>query len=78
MSIRCQVTNKRVVTGNNVSHSHRKTRRKFKPNIHKKTYWAESLGRKVVLVVAKKGIKLIDKIGIDAVIAMIIARGEKV
>ena len=78
MSIRCQVTNKRVMTGNNVSHSNRKTRRVFKPNLHKKTYWAESLGRKVVLAVSKKGMKIIDKFGIDAVITKIKARGEKI
>ena len=78
MSIRCQVTGKRVITGNNVSHSNRKTRRVFKPNVHKKTYESEKLNRKITLLVSKPGIKLIDKLGIDAVVDMMIARGEKI
>jgi large subunit ribosomal protein L28 len=78
MSIRCQVTNKRVMTGNNVSHSNKKTKRVFKPNLHKKAYWAQSLGRKIILTVSKKGMKTIDKLGIDSVVAIILARGEKI
>ena len=78
MSARCQVTNKSVITGNNVSHSNRKTRRVFKPNLHKKSYWVESLGRKVILNLSRKGMKTIDKLGIEAVVAKLIARGEKI
>lgn len=78
MSIRCQVTNKCVIAGNNVSHSHRKTRRTFKPNLHKKKYWVETLRRWVTLKVSRKGMKIIDKYGIDPVVQKIIARGDKV
>lgn len=78
MSLRCQVTDKKVMSGNNVSHSNRKTRRVFKPNLHKKTFWAPTLKRKVTLTLSKKGLKMIDKIGIDAVIELLIAKGEKI
>lgn len=78
MSLRCQVTKKKVMTGNNVSHSHRKTRRVFKPNLHKKTFWAPSLKRKVSLTLSKKGLKMIDKLGIDQVVAQLLAEGEKI
>jgi len=78
MSLRCQITKKKVMTGNNVSHSHRKTRRVFKPNLHKKTFWAPSLKRKVSLTLSKKGLKMIDKLGIDQVVAQLLAEGEKI
>ncbi len=78
MSLRCQVTNKRVMSGNNVSHSHRKTRRVFKPNLHKKTFWVPSLKRKVSLTLSKKGLKMIDKNGIDQVVQQLLVNGEKI
>ena len=78
MSLRCQVTNKRVMSGNNVSHSQRKTRRVFKPNLHKKTFWVPSLKRKVSLTLSKKGLKMIDKNGIDQVVQQLLVNGEKI
>ncbi|MCO5996696.1 MULTISPECIES: 50S ribosomal protein L28 [Actinoallomurus] len=78
MSRRCQVTGREPTFGNKVSHSHRRTRRRFDPNIQTKRYWLPSERRYVRLTVSAKGIKTIDKRGIEAVVAEIRARGEKV
>ncbi|MGD8275560.1 MAG: 50S ribosomal protein L28 [Thiohalocapsa sp.] len=78
MSKVCQVTGKRPVTGNNVSHAHNKTRRRFLPNLHYHRFWVESEKRWVRLRVSTKGLRIIDKLGIDAVLGDIRARGEKV
>jgi len=78
MSIVCQVTGKRPVTGNNVSHSNIKTKRRFLPNLQYHRFWVESEKRFVRLRVTTKGMRIIDKKGIDAVLAEIRARGEKV
>lgn len=78
MSRHCQVTGAQPSFGKNVSHSHRRTSRRFDPNIQKKTYFVPSLGRNVTLRLSTKGIKTIDKRGIDAVVAEILARGEKI
>lgn len=78
MSKVCQVTGKRPVTGNNVSHSKRRTKRRWLPNLHKKRFWVESEGRFVTLKVSSKGLRIIDKKGIDAVLADIRAEGAKV
>ena len=75
MSRQCQVTGAEVGFGRNVSHSHRRTSRRFDVNIQKKRYWAPSLGRHVTLRVSARGIKTIDVRGIDAVVADIRARG---
>ncbi len=64
MSRVCQITGKRVVAGNNVSHSHKKTKRTFKPNLFKKKYFLEEENRWVVLKVSAKGMKIINKKGI--------------
>ncbi len=77
MSKKCQVTGATPGFGNNVSHSHRKTRRRWDINIQKKRYWVPSLKRHVTLTLSTKGIKTIDKRGIDAVMADMLARGEK-
>ena len=61
----------RASTGNRVSHSHRKTRRRFNPNLQTKRYWVPSLGRHVTLTVSVKGMKTIDRIGIEAALARI-------
>lgn len=74
----CQVTGKRPVTGNNVSHAHNKTRRRFLPNLHTHRFWVESEERFVKLKVSAKGMRIIDKKGIETVLADIRARGEKV
>ena len=78
MSKVCQVTGKRPVVGNNVSHSHRKTRRRFLPNLHTHRFWVEAENRFVKLRVTAAGMRIIDKNGIDAVIADMRSRGEKV
>ena len=78
MSKVCQVTGKRPVVGNNVSHSHRKTRRRFLPNLHSHSFWSEAEIRFVKLRVSPSGMRIIDKNGIDAVIASMRSRGEKV
>jgi large subunit ribosomal protein L28 len=74
----CQVTGRRPAFGNNVSHSHRKTRRRWNPNIQKKRYWVPSEKRWVTLTLSAKGIKIIDKQGIERVLADLRRRGEKV
>ncbi|MFC8190308.1 50S ribosomal protein L28 [Cellulomonas sp. NPDC057328] len=78
MSRHCQVLGKVPSFGNAVSHSHRRTPRRFDPNIQRKRYWVPSLGRHVRLRVSTDGIKVIDRRGIDAVVAEILRRGEKV
>jgi large subunit ribosomal protein L28 len=69
MSRVCQVTGRRPSFGNRVSHSHRRTRRRFDVNVQTKRYWVPSLGRRVTLRVSPKGIKEIDVRGIEAVVA---------
>ena len=78
MAAVCQVTGAVPGFGHSISHSHRRNKRRFDPNVQKKTYWVASLRRKVTLNVSAKGIKVIDARGIDAVVAEIIARGEKI
>lgn len=77
MSRICQVTGAKVAFGRNISHSHRRTPRRFDANITRKRYWVPSLGRHVTLRLSTRGIKTVDVRGIDAVVADIIARGEK-
>ena len=77
MSRTCQVTGARPGFGHHVSHSHRRTKRRFDVNVQKKRYWAPSLGRTVTLTLSARGIKTIDVRGIDAVVADLLARGEK-
>ncbi len=77
MSRVCQVTGKRPTTGNNVSHAHNKTRRRFLPNLHTHRFWVESEQRYVKLRVSTKGLRIIDKQGIDTVLADLRKRGEK-
>lgn len=78
MSKVCQVTGKRPVSGNNVSHAHNKTKRRFNPNLHQHKFWVESENRWVRLKVSSKGMRIIDKNGIDTVLTDIRKRGEKV
>lgn len=74
---RCQVTGATPGFGHTISHSHRRTKRRFNVNIQRKRYWVEALGRTVTLNVSAKGIKVIDRDGIDAVAARLIRQGEK-
>ncbi len=78
MSKVCQVTGKRPMVGNNVSHANNRTRRRFLPNLHYRRFWVESENRWVRLRVSHSGLRTIDKKGIDTVLAEIRARGEKV
>ena len=78
MSRQCQVTGKRTVTGNNVSHAMNKTRRRFMPNLHERRFWVASENRWVKLRVSTKALRTIDKNGIYAVLADLRARGEKI
>jgi large subunit ribosomal protein L28 len=77
MSKVCQVTGKRPVTGNNVSHAQNKTRRRFTPNLHTHRFWVGAEKRFVKLRVSAKGMRIIDKLGIDKVLADIRANGVK-
>ena len=78
MSKVCQVTGRRPVAGNNRSHSMRATKRRFMPNIQRRRFWVPSENRFVRLTVSARGLKVIDKVGIEKVIRDIRARGEKV
>ena len=78
MSRVCQVTGKRPLSGNNVSHAKNRTRRRFLPNLHKHRFWVDSEKRYVKLRVSSKGMRIIDKKGIDQVLADIRANGKAV
>lgn len=78
MSRICQVTGARPGFGHHVSHSHRRTKRRFDVNLQSKRYWVPSLSRNVTLTLSARGIKTIDRRGIDSVVAELIARGEKI
>ena len=78
MSRVCQVTGKRPLSGNNVSHANNKTRRRFLPNLHEHRFWVDGEKRWVKLRVSGKGMRIIDKLGIAAVLADIRSRGEKI
>ena len=66
------------MTGNNVSHANNKTKRRFLPNLHNRRFWVESENRWVKLRVSTKGLRIIDKQGIDQVLTNIRSRGEKI
>jgi large subunit ribosomal protein L28 len=72
----CQVTGKRPMVGNNVSHANNKTKRRFLPNLQYRRFWIESENRWVRLRVSNAALRLIDKVGIDQVVADLRARGE--
>jgi large subunit ribosomal protein L28 len=78
MSRVCQVTGKRPMSGNNVSHANNRTRRRFLPNLHSQRFWLEKEKRFVRLRVSSKGLRIIDKLGIEKVIETLRQRGEKV
>ncbi|MFE3587534.1 50S ribosomal protein L28 [Streptomyces niveus] len=78
MSAHCQLTGARPRFGNTVSHSHRRTSRRFDPNIQRKRYWLPSEGRYVRLTLSARAIKAIDAMGIESAVARIRARGGKV
>ena len=77
MSRVCEVTGKRPMAGNNVSHANNKTRRRFLPNLQTHRFWVEAQKRWVRLRVSAKGMRIIDKKGIEAVLAEMQARRSK-
>ncbi len=78
MSRVCQVTGKRPQVGNNVSHAKNRTKRRFEPNLHHHRFWVETEKRFVSLRISTKGLRIIDKKGIDSVLADLRASGVKV
>ncbi|MFJ4829249.1 50S ribosomal protein L28 [Streptomyces sp. NPDC088747] len=78
MSAHCMLTGARPGFGNRISHSHRRTARRFDPNVQRKRYWLPSEGRHVRLRLSARGIRTVDTIGVEAAVARIRARGEKV
>ena len=78
MSRVCQVTGKRPMSGNNVSHAHNKTRRRFLPNLQYKRFWLEKENRYIKLRVSKKGLRIIDKHGFEKVLSDIKQNGQTI
>nr|VFJ45103.1 MAG: large subunit ribosomal protein L28 [Candidatus Kentron sp. FM]VFJ63117.1 MAG: large subunit ribosomal protein L28 [Candidatus Kentron sp. FM]VFK09481.1 MAG: large subunit ribosomal protein L28 [Candidatus Kentron sp. FM] len=74
----CQITGKRPATGNNVSHANNKTRRRYLPNLHTHRFWVDSENRWVKLRISTKGLRIIDKKGIDTVLRELRERGVKI
>ena len=74
----CDVTGKKPMKGHLVSHANNKTRRRWLPNLHTHRFWLDSEKRFVSLRVSTKGMRTIDKLGVEAVVEQIRARGEKV
>jgi len=72
----CQVTGKRPMVGNNVSHANNRTKRRFLPNLQYRRFWVESENRWIRLRVSNAALRLIDKVGIDQVLADLRSRGE--
>lgn len=73
----CDVTGKKPMIGNNVSHANNKTKRRFLPNLHKRRFWVESENRWVSLRVSQAGLRTIDRKGIDVVLADLREQGMK-
>jgi large subunit ribosomal protein L28 len=71
----CQVTGKRPMVGNHVSHANNKTKRRFLPNLHYRRFWVESENRWVRLRISNAALRLIDKVGVDQVVADLRAKG---
>lgn len=78
MSAHCQLTGRTPGFGNAISHSHRRTPRRFDPNIQSKRYWLPSENRHVRLTLSAKGIKTVDRIGVEKAVTLIRARGGKI
>lgn len=74
----CQITGKKPILGNHVSHANNKTRRRFLPNLQYRRFWVESENRWVRMRVSQAGLRTIDKKGIDVVLAELRARGERI
>jgi len=78
MSRHCQLTGRRPGFGKSVSHSHRRTSRRWDPNIQTRRYWLPGENRWIRLKLSTKGIKTVDKLGVEAAVARMRAQGEKI
>jgi len=78
MSRVCQITGKRPLVGHTVSHANNKTKRRFLPNLHSRRFWVAGENRWVRLRVSRQGLRIIDKLGIEQVLADLRRRGEPV
>ena len=78
MSKICQITGKKPQSGNNVSHAHNKTRRRFLPNLQYKRFWLESEKRYVRLRISQKGLRIINKYGLEKVLDDLRSQGKKI
>ena len=78
MTRECEVTGKRPVSGNNVSHANNITRRRFLPNLHNRRFWVETENRWVSMRISSAALRTIDKLGIEAVIAKMRSDGKKI
>ena len=78
MSRVCQVTGKAPIVGNRVSHANNKTKRRYLPNLQYRKFWVESENRWVRMRLSNAGLRLIDKKGLDVVLAEMRGRGENV
>ncbi len=78
MSRICQITGKKPLVGHTVSHANNKTKRRFLPNLHSRRIWVASENRWVRLRISHQGLRMIDKVGIDRVLADLRARGERI
>ena len=78
MSRICQITGKRPTTGNRVSHANNKSKRRFIPNIQRHRIWVEEEARFITLKISTKGLRIIDKLGIQAVLKKLRSKGEKI
>jgi len=78
MAKTCQLTGRRMHTGNHVSHAKNRRKRTFRPNLQRKRFFVPSLGGTVVLVLSAKAIKTVTKLGIEVVVREILARGERI
>jgi len=78
MSRVCQITGKKPMLGNNVSHANNKTRRRFLPNLQYRRIWVESENRWISLRLSQAGLRTIDRKGIDTELAELRARGDKI
>ena len=78
MSRVCQITGKKPLVGHTVSHANNKTKRRFLPNLHSRRFWVATENRWIRLRISQQGLRIIDKVGIDRVLADLRARGEQV
>ncbi len=74
----CQVTGKKPQVGNRVSHANNKTKRRFLPNLHAKRVWSEGLEKFIKLRISRKGLRILDKYGVDEVLAKLRKEGEAI